>query len=702
MNRIVTTTLRSLLIRSRPSQGNIILMNKHMQISSLIYRQISNDSTVKNEVVRTDKDPVEDIPEEEFVVAKFARHELVPEKPISSLNIEKRIEKLSKQGSFSVDLFTGSYDHDFLTYPDPLNNRGENQWIKDQAIMVRQLYPQMWDDDLQLQKYNFFNLYQLSITEMMSVFESIGYSSRKCFEGSSSNALEPMTTELQQKQFLVSKAIISLITRNCLTYWPIYHSENDKIKSLLPKKHIYFGGDSADEKKHLPIGFCWTEQAPELGSLPPQEWLSYGQHGGPLTDHHLLVGKKTHILHEDSTEHYLVYYRDKFLTEKFTDNDALEEPNPASDTFVGCCLLNKSELRQSQVYSDAAGFKYTDVEFNVTVPGDRLVFAAERKNPHAVNIKGLGQLATCSVTLGILKDTLARTYRYLLENKRGILDCDIIERKLAIVTTRIFAIESMIYYIAGMYDGLEPGFDAHLETTIVKVVTNEYAYQILQELQQVCGSQMYILSRLQDQVNVYDSFLDGNIYNRLYLATMGVLWYARSRNMHLNQLRLSPWYPGYFLKHLVKERSEMADYLTLNADIYGNLHPSLKEAAVNLEYILKRVKYATDLMCMKHGKDVTAAQSSLYRLAQLSIDSFMLTTICARASKSYSNGSRHAEIDVGIATTFSFELARKVRLYMEEIQIDPAPVFDVKAKTINELNMKQGGYYAESPLDPNI
>lgn len=666
----------------------------------------SSSSTNQSEIQKSEPNPeergeahVQLIEEEEVVLSRFTRQDLLPEVPIKSLGLSQKITKVEKKGSFSVDIFKGSYDEEFLVYPDTLENRNENIQLKEQALMVAQMYPQIWDDNKQLQRYNFFNLFQLSVTEMMTIFEAVGLASRKCYSSIP-------TTQNQQysapHQTQVAQAIISLVIRNCLTYWPIFKSNNPKAKELLPQKDILFGGSVDAPNLYLPIGFAWTEQAANLGSLPPQEWLTVGESGGPDVNHLLISGRKTRILYDETIENYLVYYRDKFLSDTYEQETPPDEPNPASDPFVGACILHKSQVRESPVYYDSAGCKYLDIQFDTLTDMNNQVFPAARMDTTGVNVKALGQLATCSVVLGILKDSLKMTYKHLLDNKRGILNCDIIERKLATVTAKIFAIESMVYYISGMYDGLKDGFDAHMESTICKIVTNEYAYDCLRDLQLICGSDMFIVSKIQDQVNIFDAFLDGNIYNRLYLSTMGILWFARSKNAHLNHLRLAPWYPGYFVKSMIREISERRDYLTINADIYGYVHPSLKDAATNLEYILKRVKYATESLIHRHGKDVTGAQSSLYVLSQLSIDSFLLTTMCSRASKSYCNGSKNADVDVAIATGFSRNLARDVRAYMEQINIIPMDAFHNYAKTVNEQNLKMGGYYAESPLDPNL
>lgn len=684
------------------AQHTYIDCNMYSMKSSV--RRMSSDVSKE---VRKDQNEVEEH-EEDYDHSYLDRIDtvgwqqpIVREEPLSSLNLEGRITKVDKKGSFAVDIFAGNYDAEFLIYPDPLQDRTECAKLRQQSYMVSQMFTHLWDDPKGLQQHNFFNMFQLSVTEMMTIFEGIGKSSRRCYE-SDVPSITGLNPSSYMKQTKVSKSIISLIIRNCLTYWPINKSSNAIVKKYLPEGHILFGGSADAAGVYKPLGFCWTEQATSLGSLPPQEWQTLGQSGRPSIDQYLITGKKTRVIYDEDTEHYLVYFRDKIMSERYINDPLIDEPNPEIDPFIGCCLMHKSELDFSNVYQDSAGFKYIDVSMDTNVPGDRIVFEAERKSTTGVNIKGLGQLASCSVILGILKDAQRMTYKHLLDSKRGLLSCDIVERTLTNVTKQIFAIESLVYYIAGMYDGLEDGFDAHMETTILKILTNESAYEVLRQLQMLSGSDMFIISKLQDQINIFDSFLDGNIYNRLYLATAGIIWFARSKNMHLNKLRLAPWYPGYFLKNMIRERAERSDYLTLDADIYGHVHPSLREVAKRLEYIVKRVKFAAEEMCMRHGKDVTGAQTALYRLSQLAIDSFVLTAVCARASKSYCNGSRNAEIDVDIAHDISLEMYKRVKFYMEDLLFIPVHGFDNRAPVVNELNLKMGGYYAESPLDPNI
>lgn len=645
-------------------------------------------------------DVTSSIRDQKYSISRFFRKDLLPEVPITNLKLDETIEKVEKVGSFSVDLFLGKYDHDFLVYPDAVYDRHQLKQIKQQVAMVEQLYPQIWDDSSQLQRYNFHDLFRLSASEMMTIYEALGKSTENCWESQLARADKSLSIVDPAIQTKVTRAIISLITRNCLTYLPMWRSENLKLREHIPSRDIEFGGATELKEPIPPIGFCWTEDISTLGSMIPHEWQTYAIVGDESSPGIILKGKKSRVIHEESTENYLVYYRDKTLAEMGSTND--EDPNPASDPFIGCCIVNKSEINFGPVYSDSAGILYSDLDFDTVIPFDRLVFPAKPRDPTGVNVKALGQVASSAVCLGILKNALKNAYKHLLEKRSGLLTCDIVEKKIASITMKIFAIESMVYYVAGMYDGLKSGFDAHLETMILKILTCEYAHEVIRDIQLIHGSDMFSTSRLQDQINLMDAFLDGNIYNRLYLSTMGVLWYARVNNIQLNQSRQTPWFTGQQLKNFVKPLIERSDFISLDADILGQIHPSLHAAGSNLEYTIKRVKIATENLCMKYGQNVTAAQYALYSLSQIVIDSFLLTTMLARSSKSYCNGSKNSELDINLTLQFSEDVVQKVKLYIEQLNITPLMAQDCRTKLINEYNLKEGGYYAESPLDPNI
>lgn len=96
--------------------------------------------------------------------------------PIKSLKIKDSIEKISKNGSFVKNLFFGKFDRDFLSYPHILQTRNEFIKLLTQSEMVERYFKLFIQNQNALKDLGFFNLWKLSITEMMTVFEAVGSS----------------------------------------------------------------------------------------------------------------------------------------------------------------------------------------------------------------------------------------------------------------------------------------------------------------------------------------------------------------------------------------------------------------------------------------------------------------------------------------------------------------------------------------------
>lgn len=96
-----------------------------------------------------------------------------------NLNLKAQIDKISKPGSFVAELFLGKIDCDFLYYPKLVNARKDYLRLAIQNAMIRRNFRDTIckpDSNELLRKYGFFNLWNMSMTEKCSIFESIGAS----------------------------------------------------------------------------------------------------------------------------------------------------------------------------------------------------------------------------------------------------------------------------------------------------------------------------------------------------------------------------------------------------------------------------------------------------------------------------------------------------------------------------------------------
>lgn len=94
--------------------------------------------------------------------------------PVKDLGIKEQIVKLQKSGSFVKHLFIGRYDTDFLTYPEILKTRKEFDKVLTQCEMIERTFKDTLINPKILKDFGFDLLYRWTVTEMMTVFESMG------------------------------------------------------------------------------------------------------------------------------------------------------------------------------------------------------------------------------------------------------------------------------------------------------------------------------------------------------------------------------------------------------------------------------------------------------------------------------------------------------------------------------------------------
>ena len=218
------------------------------------------------------------------------------------------------------------------------------------------------------------------------------------------------------------------------------------------------------------------------------------------------------------------------------------------------------------------------------------------------NIKGIGQLAVSAVLLGILKSSLRDTYDYVINEKIGLKDCEIIKKILNKATENIYCIESTLYLATAMFDAFKDETDCSLECLAVKILTNDLAHKVIRDLRSIHGSRYVSCSNIYDLINVFDSFLDCSINNRMFLALKGLHTVGEWRHDYVRKQRLAPLYPVHAIKAYIKQMRHRNDNEKLNLDLCGYLHPRLKSPADWLEYSVKRMDYAAEILLIRHGK----------------------------------------------------------------------------------------------------
>ncbi|RWS02435.1 Acyl-CoA dehydrogenase-like protein [Dinothrombium tinctorium] len=559
-------------------------------------------------------------------------------------------------------------------------------------------------------QFNFNRLWLLSKSETISILESVG----------ESLALKPSDVEesiRQRNEKLkisannnndyfnrigvhpagnpdVQLLIFDLIIQNCLSMATIQESKNENLKEAIKEKF--------EQNPNLKIGFAWNERSLPLGALPYPEWESVAKLT-PDGSSWVISGSKNRILNQDY-DYYIVFCR----TTDYPDLerpvymiDNRDEPNPG----VVAVLLRRDQIAKvtDEGVENSVGYKTITFE-GVSLPREHYeIFPAEEFGVKAQNAKGFGHVATASFILGQMKSLLNFTYNYLINERKPLLDCEIVQTLLCDMTRKIYALESVVYMVAAMYDCFDRDYGAHLylEAATCKILAVEYGRDIYQKAQTVFGSKFLTASPFIDFINILDSFLDGSLHNRILVGLQGMKLLGTYTNDHVHKLNLGPFYPMYMIKHAFKKSyyQKRSKLPFSEWDIKGYLHPSLQHEADQLELCLQVLKHSAEFSLLRYTKNISRHQCDINRLTQMAIDIFTLTCVLSRASRAYCDGIRNGDIDVFTAKYISEETTLRnqaLLLDLERSEIDKLEKMD---EHIHHRNIKFNGYYAFPPLD---
>ncbi|XP_054168792.1 complex I assembly factor ACAD9, mitochondrial-like isoform X2 [Oppia nitens] len=631
---------------------------------------------------------------------RFSMPKALDIKPIQSLGLRSTIEKIIKYESFIERSFLGEFDKDFLSFPILLKTRQEFIEMTDQYEMVRQTFAKMRKDDQTLETLAFKSLYELSVSEMMFVFEAIGASNQQRLSSFGTVSAEDrrrlnpindinrllsttpenqLTVESLNEKKTFIEEVVPLIIHNALTYYAVYTSSNvslrDEILETKPK-----------------IGFAFCEPNDHLGSLPYIHWESQAKLSNSA-DSWLISGSKGRIL-KDNYDYYMVFCR----SDEFPEESDIKRINQYG---IVTLLVPKDQVIIENDGTDSYGFEYQRIRFNDLLLSREKheLIKSEEKATLALNVKACGQLASSAIILGILKQLLRNTYNFVVNERVGLSECDIIQKILSESTQKIYAIESMLYLTAAMFDSFETGSDMTLESIAVKTKATEFGYDVIKNLRSIYGSRYPVSSTAHDLINVFDSFLDCSINNRMYLALRGVRMHGQWNHDHIRRMRLSPLYPVYMLKSYLKSVRARRDNISLDLDLVGYCHPNLRSAAEWLEYCVKKLDFVTQQVLIKHGKNIINKQQELDRLATMAIDIYMVTATTSRASHAMCTGLRNSDIDKEVAINLSMESFLNTTKLVDELFNSGDTNSDHRHPMVHNRNVKYDGYFAMPTID---
>ena len=299
---------------------------------------------------------------------------------------------------------------------------------------------------------------------------------------------------------------------------------------------------------------------------------------------------------------------------------------------------------------------------DVRVPADNLLGEVGRGHKVAFNVLNYGRFKLGASTVGSCQAALGESARYAAERhqfEQPIAAFGAIKHKLGEMVARTYAIESMVFRTAGLFDAMLGEHDSTddtallaaleeyaIESSILKVTGSEYLHYILDENVQIHGGNGFVkdypAERHYRDSRVNRIFEGTNEINRLLIPGMlvkrglqgGLPLVAAAKALQDEILS-----PG--------QRSDLGD---------GPL--AQQEATVGM---LKKVGLATLGLAMQtYGEKLSDQQEVLSFVSDILMDTYASESVVLRARSAAEAAESTSELQSDAASTFVNDAAVRV------------------------------------------
>ncbi len=284
------------------------------------------------------------------------------------------------------------------------------------------------------------------------------------------------------------------------------------------------------------------------------------------------------------------------------------------------------------------------------VPADNLLGEAGKGHRVAFNVLNVGRFKLAAACLGGMRPAIAIAAAYAAERSafgRKIIDFPLIGAKLAGMAARTYAVESVVYRIAGLLDArlraaedatapdaLRAGLEEYaIECSLAKVLASEELGAVVDELVQVHGGYGYI-----EAYPAAGYYRDARIHR---------IWEGTNE---INRLLV----PGTLLKRAMTGRLDVLGPATRAQDaLIGGELPAFEGPLAAERSAVAALRTVTLLLAgaavQRYGTGLEEEQEVLAGLADLAIDLFATESaveraVAASAAGAGETGGRHADL----------------------------------------------------------
>lgn len=424
---------------------------------------------------------------------------------------------------------------------------------------------------------------------------------------------------------------------------------------------VYFGTEE-QKQKYLPslatgekiAAYCLTEPSSGSDALGAKTTATLSEDG----EYYVLNGSKQFITNAGFADLFIVYAKvdgkefSTFIVERTMEGVSIgpEEKKMGIKGSSTCPLILE----------------------DVKVPVENLLWEVGKGHLIAFNILNIGRFKLAAGCVGASKDTIELAAKYANERAqfgRKISSFPLIGKKLADMNTKTYALESMVYRTAGLFDvGLaevdhtspEVGYQSakaiaeyQLECSINKVFGSETLDFVVDEGVQIHGGYGFI-----QEYRVERNYRDSRI-NRIFEGTN-----------EINRLLI----PGTLVKRAMKGQLPlMQKAVALQAELLEPIPPQTFEGTLDQEAHLIKMAKKIFLMAgaqavQKYQLKLEDEQEILSHLSDMMISVYAMESALLRTQKIIDrSGEDKARLPILMTTVFVHDEFNKIETWAKEV-----------------------------------
>ncbi len=308
----------------------------------------------------------------------------------------------------------------------------------------------------------------------------------------------------------------------------------------------------------------------------------------------------------------------------------------------------------------------------------------------AMHILNNGRLSLGTGSVGAAKQLLDLTIDQVKERHqfdRPIADFELVQEKIAWMTSYLFGLESMTYLTCGMVDQEVP--DYSLESAICKVSGTEFLWYAANRSMQLRGGEGYMRTepyeKILRDIRIFPIFEGANDVMRAFIALTGM----RPLGDKLGELG------SLGLNDPIGSIGVLADYVggriqrEVRPDKITRAHPELEKHSDGVSDQVARLRDVTEKLLREHRKEIVERQYHQKRLSSAISDIYAQVALLSRVTSIFEDqGVEVSGQELYIADTFCTRAAARVEAVLDQVESND----DERMTAIAKLALRRGEY----------